>query len=74
MPIINVQLVRGRTEEQKQELTAVFTEEAARILNVDPETIWITFEEYDRTNWASGGKLHSIKYGTEQQPQREEQA
>ncbi|OZI11171.1 4-oxalocrotonate tautomerase [Bacillaceae bacterium SAS-127] len=63
MPIITVQLAKGRTIEQKQQFVAVVTKEAAQKLNVKEEWVTVIFAEYDRENWASDGQLHSIKFG-----------
>ncbi|PAQ14192.1 4-oxalocrotonate tautomerase [Bacillaceae bacterium SAOS 7] len=63
MPIITVQLAKGRTIEQKQSFVEVVTKEAARKLNVKEEWVTVIFEEYDRENWASDGQLHAIKFG-----------
>lgn len=63
MPIINVQMVAGRSQEKKQELVAVLTQETARILEVEPDWVTVVINEYTRDNWASGGELHSIKLG-----------
>ena len=40
------------------------TREAVRILNVEPEWVTVVIDEYSRDNWATGGELHSIKFGT----------
>ena len=63
MPIINVQMIAGRSQEKKQELVAVLTSETARILDVEPDWVTVVINEYTRNNWASGGELHSIKLG-----------
>ncbi|WP_203364362.1 tautomerase family protein [Bacillus sp. REN10] len=63
MPIITVQLAKGRTVEQKQQFVAAVTKEAGQKLNVKEEWVTVIFEEYDRENWASNGQLHSIKFG-----------
>ncbi|HBQ26294.1 MAG TPA: 4-oxalocrotonate tautomerase [Syntrophomonas sp.] len=63
MPIINVQMIAGRSQEKKQELVAVLTRETARILDVEPDWVTVVINEYTRDNWASGGELHSIKLG-----------
>jgi len=39
------------------------TKAAAQILNVKEEWVTVVFDEYDRDSWASGGTLHSIKFG-----------
>lgn len=63
MPIITVQLAKGRMIEQKQQFVAVVTKEAAQKLNVKEKWVTVIFEEYDRENWASDGQLHAIKFG-----------
>jgi 4-oxalocrotonate tautomerase family enzyme len=63
MPFINVKLAKGRTAEQKQQFTEAITKAAAKILNVKEEWVTVVFDEYERDNWASGGTLHSIKFG-----------
>ncbi|BBU37883.1 hypothetical protein APP_01750 [Aeribacillus pallidus] len=63
MPFINVKLAKGRTAEQKQQFTEAITKAAAQILNVKEEGVTVVFDEYERDNWASGGTLHSIKFG-----------
>jgi 4-oxalocrotonate tautomerase len=63
MPILNVQMIAGRSQETKQELVAVLTRETARILDIEPDWVTVVINEYTRDNWASGGELHSIKFG-----------
>jgi 4-oxalocrotonate tautomerase len=63
MPVINVKMAAGRSQETKQELVAALTREAAGILEIKPEWITIIIDEYPRDNWASGGELHALKFG-----------
>mgnify|MGYP001263669899 FL=1 len=63
MPILNVQMIAGRSQETKQELVAVLTRETARILDIEPDWVTVVINEYTRDNWASGGELHSVKLG-----------
>jgi len=35
----------------------------ASTLDVKPEWIPVLIEEFDRENWATGGQLHSDKFG-----------
>jgi len=48
---------------KKQDLVAAITREAVSILGVEPEWVTVVIDEYSRTNWATAGKLHSLKYG-----------
>lgn len=63
MPFINVKLAKGRTTEQKQKFAEAVTQAAADMLNVETSWVTVVFDEYDRENWATGGTLHSIKFG-----------
>ncbi len=63
MPILNVQMIAGRSQEKKQELVAFLTSETARILEIEPDWVTVVINEYTRDNWASGGELHSVKLG-----------
>ena len=59
MPMIRVDLLKGRTVEQKREFAEVVTREAARILNCSPEAIDIVFQDVERHDWAKNGRLLS---------------
>ena len=59
MPIIRVELLEGRTVEQKREFAEVVTREGARILRCTPEAINIVFAPVARADWAVAGKLTS---------------
>lgn len=63
MPVITVKLAKGRTVEQKQQFVEAITKEAVKTLQVKAEWVTVIFDEYERENWASGGELHSIKFG-----------
>ena len=59
MPIIRVELIEGRSVEQKREFAEVVTREAARILRCEPEAINILFAPVARDEWAVAGRLAS---------------
>ena len=63
MPIITVQLGKGRSESKKQAVVEKITNLIVEELDVEREWVTVLFQEYDRENWASDGTLHSIKYG-----------
>ncbi|NMB46572.1 MAG: 4-oxalocrotonate tautomerase family protein [Firmicutes bacterium] len=63
MPFINIKMAHGRSAEQKQQLVEAITREVARTLDVDMDWITVVIDEYPRDNWATGGQLHSVKYG-----------
>lgn len=57
MPIIRVEMLAGRTVEQKRELAEVLTRETARIAGTNPSSIFVVFEDVAKENWAVGGTL-----------------
>ena len=61
MPLINVKMLSGRTQETKNELVDVLTKETCRVLKVKPEAVWIVIDEYSKDSWAEGGQFFSQK-------------
>jgi 4-oxalocrotonate tautomerase len=62
MPIIRIEMLAGRTVEQKRELVEVLTRETARIANSSPASIFVVIEDVAKDNWGAGGELLSDKY------------
>ncbi len=63
MPIINLKIAKGRSEETKQQLVNEITNVVVNTLKIKPEWVSILIDEYDHENWASNGTLHSIQFG-----------
>lgn len=57
MPIIRVDMLAGRTSQQKSEIAEVFTRELSRIAKCGIDDVQVVFNEVERRNWAVGGKL-----------------
>jgi len=57
MPIIRVELLKGRSIEQKREFAEVVTRETARILKCSPGVVDIVFADTEPEDWAHGGRL-----------------
>ncbi len=57
MPIVYIEMWKGRSLEQKRELAKEITESMNRIANVKPENVQVIFLEIERDNWAIGGKI-----------------
>ncbi len=55
MPVIQVNMLPGRTPEQKRELIAVFTREFVRICKTKPEAVKIVIHDVPPENFGSGG-------------------
>ena len=59
MPTINVQLLEGRTLEQKRHFVQAITEATAKTLDCRPDSVNVIIHEIRKENWATGGKLWS---------------
>ena len=59
MPTYHVEMMGGRTVEQKKKLVAEITRVSVEILGGVPESVDIIITDIQRENWATGGKLWS---------------
>ena len=59
MPTYHVEMMEGRTVEQKKKLVAEITRVSVEILGGAPESVDIIITDIQRENWATGGKLWS---------------
>ena len=59
MPHLRIEIFEGRDAEKKQKLAEALTEAVCRTLEVKPDDVTITIEEFKRENWAKGGRLFS---------------
>lgn len=55
MPVVRVDMLAGRTQQQKTEIAEVFTRELARIAKCELGDVQIVFNEVEKRNWAVGG-------------------
>jgi len=57
MPVVRIEMLTGRTSEQKRALAVAITRDVAEIAKCAPQSVQIVFSEVDRDNWATGGLL-----------------
>ncbi|WP_339060843.1 2-hydroxymuconate tautomerase [Tepidibacillus marianensis] len=57
MPFITIEMVEGRTPEQKRELVEKITKVVAETVNVPEERVFIFLEDLKKDHYAKGGKL-----------------
>ena len=57
MPIVQIEMLEGRTVEQKRLLAQKLTEVIAEVLNCPPTAVSIIMRDMERHNYATGGKL-----------------
>ena len=55
MPFITVQLIEGRSVEQKHALIKEISEAAIRVLDADPDIVLIVINEVTADDWGVGG-------------------
>jgi 4-oxalocrotonate tautomerase len=56
MPIISVQLLRGRTSEMKRALLRELTNGAVRALGVPEQSVRVVLTEIEAEHWGVGGQ------------------
>ena len=61
LPFIQVSLVEGRTEKQREELTKAITDAVVEIMGSKREDVWIFFNDNPKNHFATGGVLRSKK-------------
>ncbi|MGL1835103.1 2-hydroxymuconate tautomerase [Rhodocyclaceae bacterium SMB388] len=56
MPIANIQIIEGRTDEQKAKLIERVTDAICQSLGSKPEAVRIIIQDIPRTHWGIGGQ------------------
>lgn len=59
MPTLRVELLEGRTPEQKKELVKALTQAVVDTLGSKPESVDVLLYDIRRADWATGGVLWS---------------
>ena len=59
MPTYHVEMMEGRTVEQKKKLVAEITRVSVDILGGEAGSVDVIITDIKRENWATGGKLWS---------------
>jgi 4-oxalocrotonate tautomerase len=57
MPTYHIEMMEGRTIEQKRRLVQEITRITVEVLGGSPESVDILITDVKRENWATGGKL-----------------
>jgi 4-oxalocrotonate tautomerase len=64
MPTIRVELMEGRTPEQKKNLVQALTQAVVQTLGGSSESVDVLLYDIKRSDWATGGMLWSEKKKT----------
>ncbi|WP_282609200.1 2-hydroxymuconate tautomerase [Pelagibius sp. Alg239-R121] len=62
MPIIRVEMFKGRTQDQKRELVRELTEGFVRACGGNPESLHVVITDVEKEDWGTGGQLCVDKY------------
>ncbi len=57
MPVVKIDILSGKTKEQKQKMVEGVTAAINEATGVTPEKIWIIINDVEAENWANNGKL-----------------
>lgn len=63
MPVVRIEMLKGRTWEQKKELATVVTHEMARIAKCDLQDVQVIITEVEPSHWAVGGQFPEPRAG-----------
>jgi len=61
MPLIEVKMFAGRTDEQKRQLARKLTQSTVEALGVKPEAVRVIIHDIARENWAVAGEIVAEK-------------
>lgn len=62
MPIIRVEMFRGRSREQKRLPVRELTDTFLRVAGGKPESVTIVVQDVDKEDWGASGVLMADKY------------
>jgi 4-oxalocrotonate tautomerase len=62
MPIIRIEMFKGRSREQKRELARELTDTFVRVAGGKPESVTIVIQDVAKEDWAAAGVLMADKY------------
>jgi len=62
MPIIRVEMFKGRTREQKRALVRELTDAFVRVCGGKPDAVTVVLADVDKEDWGASGELMADKY------------
>lgn len=57
MPYVKIDMLDGRTPEQKAALARAITDAFVEHAGAKRESVWVVIDDFSRGNWAIGGEL-----------------
>ncbi len=62
MPIIRVEMFKGRTRAQKRQLVEKLTESFCEVTGGNPAAVHVVISDVDKEDWGIGGDLAADKF------------
>jgi 4-oxalocrotonate tautomerase len=62
MPVIRVEMFKGRTRDQKRALVKELTDSFLRTCGGYAESVFVVIEDVEKENWGIAGELMADKY------------
>lgn len=56
MPVISVDMVKGKTKKQKSDLIKGFTKTACEVIGCEPSRVTVILREITKDSWGKNGK------------------
>lgn len=57
MPMVRVEMSKGRTQEQKQQVAQAITDSMVQVCACAPDTVHVVFVDVEPSDWAIAGKF-----------------
>ncbi len=61
MPVVTIQLLSGRSKDQKTKIAKVVTDALVDIAGARPQGVQVIFDDVEKDDWANAGVLMSDK-------------
>ncbi len=62
MPIVKVDLFKGKTRDQKREIAEALTDAMVEKAGSNRAAVWVVFNDVEKEDWAFGGELGVDKF------------
>lgn len=56
MPFVSIRILKGHSQERKDEISRRVTEAITEIAVLPPEAVWVVFEDVEAEDWYVGAK------------------
>jgi 4-oxalocrotonate tautomerase len=55
MPFVNIQILKGHSQQRKDEIARRVTDAVSEIAELPKDAIWVVFEDVSAADWFVGG-------------------